>query len=61
MRSTLHLLPSEGNKCKVGAILPGVGVAAITPRALRALPKRPNWRGVELPYPAGLIAAVAGL
>lgn len=35
--------------------------ALIAPAALRALPTRPNWRGVQLPFPAGLIAAVVGV
>jgi UDP-GlcNAc:undecaprenyl-phosphate/decaprenyl-phosphate GlcNAc-1-phosphate transferase len=31
--------------------------AAIAPRALRALPTTPNYRGAETPFPAGVIAA----
>jgi UDP-GlcNAc:undecaprenyl-phosphate GlcNAc-1-phosphate transferase len=34
--------------------------AAIAPRALRALPTRPNWRGAPTPFPAGLIPAIVG-
>ena len=41
-------------------ILVTAATAAIAPRALRALPTRPNYRGVELPFPAGIIAAAAG-
>ena len=32
----------------------------IAPRALHALPRRPNWRGLALPFPAGVIALAAG-
>jgi UDP-GlcNAc:undecaprenyl-phosphate GlcNAc-1-phosphate transferase len=34
--------------------------ALIAPPFLRALPRRPNWRGLALPFPAGVIAIVAG-
>jgi UDP-GlcNAc:undecaprenyl-phosphate GlcNAc-1-phosphate transferase len=34
--------------------------ALIAPRALRALPRRPNWRGLALPFPAGVIALALG-
>ena len=34
--------------------------ALIAPRALRVLPRRPNWRGLALPFPAGVIALAAG-
>jgi hypothetical protein len=40
--------------------LGAITTAVIAPRALRALPKRRNWRGAEVPYPAGLIAAIIG-
>ena len=32
----------------------------IAPRVLHALPRRPNWRGLALPFPAGVIALAAG-
>ena len=35
--------------------------AAIAPRALRALPTKPNHRGKPVPFPAGLVAAVMSI
>lgn len=35
--------------------------ALIAPAGLRALPTRPNWLGRELPFPAGVLAAVAAI
>jgi UDP-GlcNAc:undecaprenyl-phosphate/decaprenyl-phosphate GlcNAc-1-phosphate transferase len=41
-------------------LLVSAAVAAlIAPRCLRALPRRPNWRGLALPFPAGAIAPAA--
>jgi len=43
-------------------LLVSAALAALIARPmLRALPRRPNWRGLELPFPAGVIAAVTGL
>jgi UDP-N-acetylmuramyl pentapeptide phosphotransferase/UDP-N-acetylglucosamine-1-phosphate transferase len=41
----------------ISAALAGV----LAPGALRALPKRPNFRAVQLPFPMGVVAVVAGI
>jgi UDP-GlcNAc:undecaprenyl-phosphate GlcNAc-1-phosphate transferase len=56
VRSSDELVAHSAIKSTTGAIC----VAVITPAALRALPKRRNWRGAEVAFPAGAIAAVAG-
>jgi UDP-GlcNAc:undecaprenyl-phosphate/decaprenyl-phosphate GlcNAc-1-phosphate transferase len=46
----------------VVALVVSAAVAAVlAPPLLRALPTRPNWLGRELPFPAGIIAAVASV
>jgi UDP-GlcNAc:undecaprenyl-phosphate/decaprenyl-phosphate GlcNAc-1-phosphate transferase len=35
--------------------------AALAPGAMKALPRRPNFRGEQLPFPLGVVAALAGI
>jgi UDP-GlcNAc:undecaprenyl-phosphate GlcNAc-1-phosphate transferase len=47
---------------EVVPLLVSAAIAAlIAPAGLRALPTRPNWQGRELPFPAGVVAAVASI
>jgi hypothetical protein len=49
-------MTAEVNNSTIGVI----ATAAVAPLALRALPRRPNWRGAQVPFPAGVIAAIIG-
>ena len=65
-RARARRRPARGGRARrrMSALAPLLVSAAlavlIAPRALRALPRRPNWRGLALPFPAGVIALAAG-